>query len=375
MIDRHHYRGKVKKALSRSPVCALLGPRQCGKTTLARGIAAEQKSHFFDLESPKDLLRLQNPEMALGVLDGLVVLDEIQSRPDLFPVLRVLADRGDSDTRFLILGSASPDLIRKSSESLAGRVEFVDLHGFDLLEIGSDVWRQLWVRGGFPRSFLAEGEEDSVVWREGFIRTFLERDLPQLGIRTAAPLMRRFWSMLAHVHGQVWNASALGRGLGMTDKTVKRYLDDLTRTYMIRQLPPWYENLSKRQLKSPKIYLRDSGILHRLLELDDERALTGHPVVGFSWEGFALEQVLRITGTRNAYYWATQSGAELDLLSFVGGKRVGYEFKYSENPSITRSMRIALADLKLDQLRVVIPGSVRTNLDERIEAVGIEVLD
>lgn len=312
--------------------------------------------------------------MTLGALKGLVVLDEIQLRPDLFPVLRVLSDRSDTHTHFLILGSASPDLIRESSETLAGRVEFVDLHGFDLLETGAGDWRQLWIRGGFPRSFLAGNEEDSVAWREGFIRTFLERDLPQLGIRTAAPLMRRFWSMLAHVHGHVWNASALGRGLGMTDKTVKGYLDDLTRTYMIRQLPPWFENLNKRQIKAPKIYLRDSGILHRLLELDSERVLAGHPVVGFSWEGFALEQILRITGIQNAYYWATQGGAELDLLTFVGGKRIGYEFKFNENPTKTRSMHSAIHDLKLDTLRIVIPGSVYTKLDDRIEVWGLEQL-
>lgn len=372
MISRNVNRERIETALGRAPVCALLGPRQCGKTTLARQIAAERASHYFDLESPRDRLRLQNPEIALGELEGLIVLDEVQSMPELFPVLRVLSDRADLSARFLILGSASPELSRQSSESLAGRVEFVDLHGFDLQEAGADQTRNLWVRGGFPRSYLASSEGDSVAWREGFVRTFLERDLPQLGIRVGAPVMRRFWTMLAHGHGQIWNASALGRALGLSDKTVKSYLDDLTQTYMIRQLQPWFENLGKRQVKSPKVYLRDSGILHLLLSLGDYDALAGHPAVGASWEGFALEQALRLTGTRDAYFWSTQSGAELDLLLFKSGKRIGCEFKYSEQPTVTRSMRIAMEDLRLDQLWVICPGTVRARLDERIEVCGID---
>lgn len=375
MLTRSVYHERIETALRRVPICALLGPRQCGKTTLARLIAGDRASHYFDLESPRDRLRLQNPEMALDELKGLIVLDEVQAMPELFPVLRVLADRADAPARFLILGSASPELSRQSSESLAGRVEFVDMHGFDLSETGAAHAQALWLRGGFPKSFLAATEADSVAWREGFVRTFLERDLPQFGVRVGAPVMRRFWTMLAHGHGQVWNASALGRALGLTDKTVKGYLDDLTQTYMVRQLQPWFENLRKRQVKSPKIYLRDAGILHHLLSLTDYAALSGHPAVGASWEGFALEQVLRLTGTRDAYFWSTQSGAELDLLIFENGKRIGYEFKYSEMPRVSRSMRIALEDLRLDRLWVICPGGVRARLDTGIEACGITLLE
>jgi predicted AAA+ superfamily ATPase len=374
MVDRPIYRQRVNDALRRSPICALLGPRQCGKTTLARAIVSEIESHYFDIESPRDLLRLQNPELALSALSGLVVIDEVQSVPGLFPVLRVLADREDVPARFLILGSASPDLIRQSSETLAGRVEFVDLHGFDINETGTDTARQLWTRGGFPRSFLAGSEADSVAWREGFVRTFLERDLPQFGVRVNAQLMRRFWTMLAHWHGQLWGASELSRALGVSDKTVKAYLDDLTQTYMIRQLQPWFENIAKRQVKSPKIYVRDSGLLHHLLGMETHEQLAGHPKVGASWEGFALEQVLRLSQTRDAYFWATQSGAELDLLVFRGGARIGYEFKHTENPAVTRSMRTALNDLGLAELRIVYPGNVRSRLDARIEAVGLSTL-
>jgi predicted AAA+ superfamily ATPase len=375
MIRREDYQRRVKTALGRAPVCALLGPRQCGKTTLALTIAAEREEHhYFDLESPRDQLRLQNPELALGALTGLVVLDEVQTMPELFPVLRVLADQREGKARFLILGSASPELVRRSSESLAGRVEFVDLHGFDIGETGSHSAGKLWLRGGFPRSFLAADELDSVAWREGFVRTFLERDLPQFGIRVSTQVMRRFWTMLAHAHGQLWNASELGRALGLSDKTVRGYLDDLTQTYMVRQLQPWFENLGKRQVKSPKIYLRDSGLLHHLLSLETEVALSGHPKVGASWEGFALEQVLRLSHSREAYFWATQGGAELDLLLFEGGRRIGYEFKYAEKPAVTRSMRIAMEDLRLDELRIVCPGNVASPLDEKIRVLGISRL-
>ena len=373
MILRQTYRDAVETALKRSPICALLGPRQCGKTTLARAIANGIKSHYFDLESPRDLLRLQNPELALGELEGLIVLDEIQSRPDLFPVLRVLADRAGQPARFLILGSASPELGKRSGETLAGRIEFVDLHGFDFTETGAGSIGQLWVRGGFPLSYLANTEADSVAWREGFVRTFLDRDLPQFGVRVGAPAMRRFWTMLAHSHGQVWNASELGRAMGMSDKTVKTYLDDLSQTYMVRQLQPWFENLGKRQVKSPKIYLRDSGLLHHLLGLNTAEELAGHPKAGASWEGFALEQILRISRVRDAYFWATQSGAELDLLVLHGGQRIGYEFKYSERPTVTRSMRVACEDLHLDHLWVICPGNARAKLDANIEVCGINV--
>jgi len=374
MLQRYSYKLAIETALKRSPICALLGPRQCGKTTLARILAAEQESDYFDLESPRDQLRLQNPEQALGSLSGLVVLDEIQLKPELFPILRVLADRPEREAVFLILGSASPELIQKSSESLAGRVEFIDLHGFDLGEVSIGRVQALWNRGGFPRAFLAANDEDSLAWREGFVRTFLERDLPQFGLRIAAPVMRRFWTMLAHSHGQLWNASRLGRAMGLADKTVKGYLEDLTQTYMVRQLQPWFENLSKRQVKAPKIYLRDSGLLHSLLHLDSFDAIHSHPQVGASWEGFAIEQILRKRNRAEAYFWATQSGAELDLLLFENGKRIGYEFKYSENPKINRSMRVAIEDLRLDHLYIVCPGNVRVLLEESIEIVGLQSL-
>jgi predicted AAA+ superfamily ATPase len=310
--------------------------------------------------------------LALGEQDGLLIHDEIQERPDLFPIPRVLAERVARPSRFLTLGSASPELGKQPAETRAGRIEFVDLHGFDVTETGADSISRLWLRGGFPRSYLAKTEEDSVAWREGFVRTFLERDLPQFGFRVSAHAMRRFWTMLAHSHGQLWNASELGRAMGMSDKTVKNYLDDLSQTYMVRQLQPWFENLGKRQVKSPKVYLRDSGLLHHLLSLNTLRELAGHPKAGASWEGFALEQILRISRTRDAYFWATQSGAELDLLVLRGGRRIGYEFKYSERPTVTRSMRVACESLRIDRLWIICPGSVRAKLDTNIEVCGID---
>ncbi len=372
MVPRPAYEKQVQTALRRSPVTALLGPRQCGKTTLARKIAATSSpATFFDLESPQDLQRLQNPELMLGSLTGLVVIDEIQFRPDLFAVLRVLADRTPTQTRFLILGSASPQLRSGASESLAGRVEFIELAGFDLGEVGSDHAEALWVRGGFPRSYLAETVEDSVAWREGFIRTFLQRDLPQFGSATPAPVMRRFWTMLAHYHGQTWNASEIARSLGQSDKTIRGYLDTLTDTYMVRQLQPWFENLGKRQVKAPKVYLRDSGLLHRLLTLDDRHALTGHPKVGASWEGFALEQVLRLVQPPEAWFWSIHGGAELDLLLMHGGRRYGVEFKYSEAPKATRSMHTAMELLDLERLWIVVPGNTSYPLTERIDVCDL----
>lgn len=372
MVPRAHYRKAVETALARSPVCGLMGPRQSGKSTLAREIAGAAASHYFDLESPRDQLRLQNPELALGRLSGLVVLDEVQTQPDLFPVLRVLADRADGPARFLILGSAAPELVAQSAESLAGRIEYVDLHGFDLTETGSGTQETLWLRGGFPRSYLAASDEVSVAWREGFVRTFLERDLPQFGIRVGAAAMRRFWTMLAHMHGQIWNASELGRAMGLSDKTVRNYLDELSQTFMVRQLQPWFENIGKRQVKSPKIYLRDSGILHHLIGLETESQLHAHPKVGSSWEGFALEQVLRQTRPTQAYFWGTQGGAELDLLVFAAGRRLGYEFKYAERPQFSRSMRVAMEDLRLDSLVVICPGSVQATLAPGVEVMGID---
>ncbi|MEA3350693.1 MAG: ATP-binding protein [Chloroflexota bacterium] len=366
MINRPYYLKRLTEATRRSPITALLGPRQCGKTTLARLFSEERQATFFDLESFPDQRRLENPELVLGSLDGLVVLDEIQIMPELFQVLRVLVDCPENQARFLILGSASPIVIKTASESLAGRVEFIELSGFDLTEIGDEAWESLWMRGGFPRSYLAATEEDSLVWREGFIRTFLERDIPQLGINIPAITMRRFWTMLAHYHGQTWNASELGRSMGLSDKTVRSYLDILSGTFMVRQLQPWFENLGKRQVKSPKIYLRDSGVLHSLLDIPNRHALLGHPKVGASWEGYVIEQVLQIVRPSQAYFWGTHSGAEIDLVFSHQGKKYGVEVKFSEAPKITASMRNALSDLGLEHLWVICPGPHAYPVDERI---------
>ena len=295
IIQRTEYLKKLQAAVRRAPIASILGPRQCGKTTLAREFAKQQKkATLFDLENPADLQRLKNPDLVLRGLDGLVVLDEIQAMPELFQLLRVVVDRPENRARFLILGSASPDIIRGVSETLAGRVEFVDMMGFSLQEVGYENWKQLWLRGGFPLSYLAQTDEDSKKWREGFIRTFLERDIPQLGINIPATTMRRFWMMLAHYHGQTWNASELASSLALSDKTVRYYLDVLTGTFMVRQLQPWFENVGKRQVKAPKIYIRDSGLYHFLLDIDNEHSLMGNPRVGASWEGLALEEIMRV---------------------------------------------------------------------------------
>ena len=365
----------MSESTQRSPVTALLGPRQCGKTTLARAFAEERKATFFDLESLPDQRRLQNPELVLGALEGLVILDEIQVLPDLFDVLRVLVDRPGNKARFLILGSASPAIIEITSQTLAGRVEFIELSGFDLSETGAKTWETLWLRGGFPRSYLAETGEDSLIWREGFIRTFLERDIPQLGIRIPSMAMRRFWMMLAHYHGQTWNASELARSLGVSDKTVRSYLDILTGTFMIRQLQPWYENLGKRQVKSPKIYFRDSGLLHQLLDITDMHNLLGHPRVGASWEGFALEQVLSIARPSQAYFWATHSGAELDLVFSAHGKRYGIEAKFNEAPRVTSSMKAASSELSLTHMWVIYPGQQIYSVDENISVWPLQEIN
>jgi len=359
VLGRPDVASNIARAVRRSRITALLGPRQCGKTTLARAFARERKAAFFDLESQPDQRRLLNPEFALRAERGLVVLDEIQARPDLFPVLRILVDRPRSATRFLVLGSASPDIVRGASETLAGRVEFVELGGFDLAEVGARSWERLWLRGGFPRSWLPKSNDDSVAWREGLVRTFLERDVPQLGISVPAAAMRRFWTMLAHYHGQTWNASSIGSAMGLSDKTVRSYLDILTGTFMVRQLQPWHENLNKRQVKSPKVYFRDSGLLHRLLEIDSRASLLAHPRAGASFEGFVIEQVLRVVTPAHAWFWASHGGAELDLFFLHGGKRWGVEVKFSEAPSPTRSMRTAIHDLALDHLFVIYPGEHR----------------
>ena len=366
IINRPEYLNQLDVAVRRSPVTALLGPRQVGKTTLARMYAENKQATFFDLEYYPDRQRLQNPEYALGSLDGLVVIDEIQTMPDLFNLLRVLVDRPQSSTQFLILGSASPHVVRDVSETLAGRVEFVDLAGLNLSEIDQKDHAHLWVRGGFPRSILAESDADSFVWREGFVRTFLERDIPQLGIRIPAVTMRRFWTMLANYNGQIWNASTLARSMGLSHNTIRDYLDILTGTFMVRQLPPWFVNIKKRQVKSSKVYLRDSGILHHLLSIRDIDTLLGHPIIGASWEGFVLEQVYNLLRPGEVYYWATYYGAELDLLFFRGGRAYGIEIKFSSAPKITKSMHIAMRDLELAHLWVIHTGSESYAVDEKI---------
>jgi len=350
-----------------------------GKTTLARAFAEDNFPDSivttFDLESQPDIRRLENPELVLGALAGLVIIDEIQLMPELFSTLRVLVDRPGNRARFLILGSASPDIVRNVSETLAGRVEFVELSGFDLVETGSEHWKELWVRGGFPRSYLAESDADSLAWREGFVRTFLERDIPQLGISVPPPAMRRFWTMLAHYHGQTWNAAALGRAMGMSDKTVRSHLDVLTGTFMVRQLQPWHTNISKRQVRSPRIYLRDTGLLHSLLGLETYHDLLAHPKVGASWEGFVIEQVLQAVRPSQAYFWATHSGAELDLLLIHHGQRFGIEIKFSEAPRITRSMHIAVQDLDLHHMWIVYPGQHSYPVDERLSVLPLQAIN
>jgi predicted AAA+ superfamily ATPase len=375
MINRPFYINRLIRAFQRAPIAALLGPRQCGKTTLARLLMNDNTATYFDLESVPDQRRLENPELVLGALEGLIILDEIQLNPKLFSVLRVLVDRPDNKAQYLILGSASPDIIRNASETLAGRVEFIELSGFDLLEVGIDKWEDLWLRGGFPRSFLAASVQDSVAWREGFIRTFLERDIPQLGINIPAVAMRRFWTMLAHYHGQTWNASQLSRSMGLSDKTVRSYLDILTGTFMVRQLQPWIANLGKRQVKSPKVYFRDSGLLHGLLEITDNHNLLGHPKVGASWEGFVIDQVLQLVRPNQAYFWATYSGSEIDLLYTIEGKNYGIEVKFNEAPKITASMHTALAELKLEHLWVIYPGQESYPAHERISVLPINEIN
>ena len=372
MISRPAYLESLKTAVRRSLVTALLGPRQTGKTTLARMFAEEKKTTFFDLESLPDLRQLQNPELVLGNLEGFVILDEIQIMPELFGTLRVLVDRPGQKARFIILGSASPEIIRNASETLAGRIEFVDLNGFDLAEVGSSNWEALWIRGGFPRSYLAKNEADSLTWREGYIRTFLERDIPQLGIRIPATAMRRFWTMLAHYHAQTWNASELSRAMGVSDKTVRSYLDILTGAFMVRQLQPWYENTSKRQVRAPKVYLIDSGLLHSLLNIQDRHILLGHPKMGASWEEYVIEQVLQIIHPSEAYFWAVHNSAELDLLLFHKGKRYGIEVKFSEAPEITRSMQTALHDLDLSHLWVIYPGADAYQVEKKILVLPLQ---
>jgi predicted AAA+ superfamily ATPase len=374
MIPRPQYLAAIDERLKHNPVVALLGPRQSGKTTLARLYAQGKPCIFFDLETLGGLDRLNEPAAALEPLRGMVVIDEVQRKPEIFQLLRVLADRRPLPARFLILGSASPGIVRGVSESLAGRVSFVDVSGFNLTEVGADNFRRLWWRGGLPPAYMAESDRVCGMWQEDFIRTVLERDLPQLGIAIPAATLRRFWTMIAHYHGQKWNAAELARSLGASEPTTRKYLDILTGMYLVRQLPPWFENVGKRQVKAPKVYIRDSGLLHALMKLDAFASLEAHPKLGASWEGFALEQVLSVTGDRDAYSWSTHSGPETDLLVFWRGKRVGFEFKYNDAPDMTKSMHTAMEDLKLDQLFVVYPGSQSLALTDKAELVSIQHL-
>ncbi len=375
MLKRNRLTKAINSALQRSPITAILGPRQCGKTTISLEIAAQSSpATIFDLEDPVNYQQLFSaPKITLESLKGLIIIDEIQRMPELFPILRLLVDRPESQSRFLILGSASPGLIKNTSETLSGRISFVDMSGFVLDELPDSNYKDLWIRGGFPRSYLAQNNTNSYAWRNDFIRTFLERDIPQLGINLPSAAIRRFWTMLAHYHGQVWNGSELARSLGVSEPTTRRYLDILNGAYVVRQIQPWFENLKKRQVKSPKIYVKDSGILHTLLSLDNELILA-HPKLGSSWEGFVIEQIITITGYRDFYFWATYSGAELDLLLFHNNKRIGFEIKYTDAPKTTRSMHVAINDLALHKLIIVFPGDTSYRLSPKITVVGIQDL-
>jgi predicted AAA+ superfamily ATPase len=374
MIPRERHLTAVQRRLQQFPVVAILGARQVGKTTLALEILkrAKPRGERFDLEDPADLARLSDAKLALAGQKGLVVIDEIQRQPDIFPVLRVLADRRPRRASFLVLGSASPELLHQSSETLAGRIAFYTLDGFHLNEVGIEKLDRLWLRGGFPLSFLAHTHDASFTWRQSFIRTFLERDLPQLGVRVPAATLSRFWSMLAHYHGQMWNSAEFARSFGVSDKTVRHYLDTLHAAQVAMVLQPWHENVRKRQVKSPKVYVRDSGILHGLLGVRDRRDLERHPKVGASWEGFLLQQIAEHLGATidECYFWATHSGAELDLLWARGRRRWGFEFKRTSSPKLTGSLKTAVETLGLKKAFLVHAGDKTFPLDRQVTAVA-----
>ena len=374
MIQRTSAYGALEIAIRRSRIVALLGPRQCGKTTMARQFVGPESINYFDLEDPASLSRLDEPQSALERLEGLVVIDEIQRQLELFPLLRVLADRQPNPARFLVLGSATPELLRQSSESLAGRMETIELSAFTLSEVGGDHLDAHWLRGGFPLSFLAENDADSAAWRNGFISTFLERDLPASGVAISPVAMRRFWTLLAHYHGQTWNAAEIAAAMGVSAMTTRRYVDLLSHTFMIRQLQPWHENLGKRQVKAPKIYFRDSGLFHSLAYIKTQKELLTHPKVGSSWEGYAIEQAIRHYQPEQEYFWATHNRAELDLLIFKDGRKIGIECKRQDAPRLTPSMKIAMADLNLDELRVIYPGRKTYPLADAIQVLPLESL-
>lgn len=366
----------LKNLLKDNPIVAILGPRQCGKTTLSLQFSNSWHSDvtIFDLEDARDIQRLADPFLALEGLKGLVIIDEIQRLPNLFPTLRVLVDRS-KETKYLILGSASRDLIRQNSESLAGRISYFEIGGFSLEEVGKV--ERLWIRGGFPRSYLAFSEAASYKWRQDFIATFLERDIPQLGLKIPAKSLRTFWGMLAHYHGQIFNASEIGRSLGVSQHTAQRYLDLLSGTFMVRQLQPWYYNTKKRLIKRPKIYFRDTGILHALLSLEEKKDVLSHPKLGASWEGFALEEAIKGIGLREeeAFFWGVHTGAELDLVFEKRGKLYGIEAKYLQAPSLTPSMRFALKGLSLKHLWVVYPGKEKYSLSRDITVIPLTDLN
>lgn len=381
-MQRPYYLKKIIDTFKAHPVVGLLGPRQSGKSTLAKMFSQLEKKKgktitYFDLEDDTDLQALQQPQLALESLKGLVIIDEIQRLPNLFPRLRVLVDKNNRKVQYLILGSASRELIRQGSETLAGRIDYVELMPFSLFEADKNKIQKLWVRGGFPLSYLAQSEKQSQTWRKAFIKNFLERDIPSLGLRIPPGSLRRFWLMLAHYHGQILNASEIGKSLGIDDHTVRRYLDILAGTFMIRQLQPWHENISKRQVKSPKIYFRDSGLFHSLLDIPSFSKLQRHPKLGSSWEGFALEEIIRSqdASSEDVYFWGTHNQAELDLMILKKGKRIGYEVKYTTQPKLTRSMHIAMNDLKLNSLKVVFPGKKTFPLGPKIDAIGIDLIN
>ncbi len=374
MLKRFRELQSLQKNIGQFPIVGILGARQVGKTTLSQMLAKSLKMPvtYFDLENPHDLSQLTDPMLALGDMKGLIVLDEVQRMPNLFPILRVLADKEKKKRKFLILGSASPELLRQASESLAGRIVYHELSGLSLEEVGVTHLRRLWLRGGFPLSYLAASTAGSYLWRQSFIKTFLERDIPQLGILIRSETLRRFWMMLANTHGQTWNASEFGRSFGVADTTVRNYLDLLTQALVVRQLLPWHENISKRQVKAPKVYIKDSGILHALLGIRSESDLLNHPKIGASWEGFVVEELIKVLQLEReeCYYWATHSGAELDLLVIRGRHRIGFEIKRTATPQITSSMRSALTDLKLTRLDVIHAGDKTYSLAKNIRAIA-----
>lgn len=378
MFGRTDHLDAIRRQLRRQPVVGLLGPRQMGKTTVARALAegAGRPTSYFDLEDPASVRRLDDEATALGAARGLVVIDEVQRRPELFPILRVLADRPRRPATFLVLGSASPHLLKQSSETLAGRVTYHELDGFGLTDVGPRHWRRLWLRGGYPRSYLARTDAESFSWRQDLRRTYVEQDLPALGPGYPARTIERVWEMLAHYHGQVWNGSEIARSFGVSHTTSRRYLDLLVDTFMVRLLAPWTGNQGKRLVKSPKLYFRDVGLLHQLLSIRRVDDLTTHPKVGASFEGFAIDAVIRCLGAdrRECFFWATHQGAELDLLVVRGRTRLGFEVKHTVAPEVTKSMRVAMQDLALDRLDVIHIGTETYPLGERVRAVAFDRL-